>query len=104
MSFKIEVFVLPGQTSECRTFHTYTAIVLLFTCQVCSFATMCTREKKMSRNCGIKVLNHAMTGVEGTDNCQKFVDILGLRTVFPLFMKTPKHGRAGPPPEEIEGA
>ena len=65
---------------------------------------MCTREKKMSRNCGIKVLNHAMTGVEGTDNCQKFVDILGLRTVFPLFMKTPKHGRAGPPPEEIEGA
>lgn len=61
------------------------------------------REKKMSRNCGIKVLNHAMTGVEGTDNCQKFVDILGLRTVFPLFMKTPKQGRAGPPPEELEG-
>ncbi|KAH3776937.1 beta-catenin-like protein 1 [Dreissena polymorpha] len=60
------------------------------------------REKKMSRNCAIKVLNHAMTGVEGTDNCQKFVDILGLRTVFPLFMKTPKQGKAGPPPEEIE--
>ncbi|XP_060597583.1 beta-catenin-like protein 1 [Ruditapes philippinarum] len=60
------------------------------------------REKKMSRNCGIKVLNHAMTGVEGTDNCQKFVDILGLRTIFPLFMKTPKQGKAGPPPEELE--
>jgi beta-catenin-like protein 1 len=57
----------------------------------------------MSRNCGIKVLNHAMTGVEGTDNCQKFVDILGLRTIFPLFMKTPKQGKAGPPPEELEG-
>ena len=62
-----------------------------------------TREKKLSRNCGIKVLNHAMTGVEGSDNCQKFVDILGLRTVFPLFMKTPKQAKAGPPPEELEG-
>lgn len=31
-----------------------------------------------------------MIGPEGTDNCHKFVDILGLRTVFPLFMKTPK--------------
>ncbi|KAL4235209.1 Beta-catenin-like protein 1 [Mactra antiquata] len=60
------------------------------------------REKRMSRNCAIKVLNHAMTGVEGTDNCQKFVDILGLRTIFPLFMKTPKQGKAGPSPEELE--
>ena len=57
----------------------------------------------MSRNCAIKVLNHAMTGVEGSDNCQKFVDILGLRTIFPLFMKTPKQAKAGPPPEELEG-
>lgn len=60
------------------------------------------REKKLSRNCSIKVLNHAMTGAEGSDNCQKFVDILGLRTVFPLFMKTPKASRAGPPPAELE--
>ncbi|XP_033754233.1 beta-catenin-like protein 1 [Pecten maximus] len=60
------------------------------------------REKKMSRNCAVKVLNHAMTGPEGADNCQKFVDILGLRTVFPLFMKAPKKGRAGPQSEELE--
>lgn len=60
------------------------------------------REKKMSRNSGIKVLNHAMTGQEGADNCQKFVDILGLRTIFPLFMKTPSKGRAGPSPAELE--
>lgn len=57
----------------------------------------------MSRNSGIKVLNHAMTGQEGADNCQKFVDILGLRTIFPLFMKTPSKGRAGPSPAELEG-
>ena len=31
-----------------------------------------------------------MTGPEGAELCQKFVDILGLRTIFPIFMKTPK--------------
>lgn len=57
----------------------------------------------MSRNSAVKVLNHAMTSTEGVDNCQKFVDILGLRTIFPLFMKTPKKTAAGPSPEELEG-
>ncbi|XP_035215584.1 beta-catenin-like protein 1 [Stegodyphus dumicola] len=48
------------------------------------------REKKMSRNGALKVLDHAMCNAEGADNCNKFVDILGLRSIFPLFMKTPK--------------
>ncbi|TNN74601.1 Beta-catenin-like protein 1 [Liparis tanakae] len=48
------------------------------------------REKKMSRTSAMKVLDHGMIGQEGGDNCHKFVDILGLRTIFPLFMKTPK--------------
>uniref|UniRef100_A0A087XY45 Catenin, beta like 1 n=1 Tax=Poecilia formosa TaxID=48698 RepID=A0A087XY45_POEFO len=48
------------------------------------------REKKMSRTSALKVLDHAMIGPEGADNCHKFVDVLGLRTIFPLFMKTPK--------------
>ncbi|XP_015120259.1 beta-catenin-like protein 1 [Diachasma alloeum] len=51
------------------------------------------REKKMSRNGSLKVLDHAMNGPEGKDNCMKFVDILGLRTIFPLFMKTPTKNR-----------
>lgn len=51
------------------------------------------REKKLSRNGSLKVLDHAMSGPEGKDNCNKFVDILGLRTIFPLFMKTPKKNR-----------
>ncbi|XP_054271140.1 beta-catenin-like protein 1 [Macrosteles quadrilineatus] len=51
------------------------------------------REKKLSRNGSLKVLNHAMSGPDGKDNCNKFVDILGLRTIFPLFMKTPKKNR-----------
>ena len=41
----------------------------------------------------MKVLDHAMSGQEGKDNCNKFVDILGLRTIFPLFMKTPKRNK-----------
>lgn len=51
------------------------------------------REKKMSRNGSLKVLDHAMAGQDGKDNCNKFVDILGLRTIFPLFMKTPKRNK-----------
>lgn len=51
------------------------------------------REKKMSRNGSLKVLDHAMSGPFGKDNCNKFVDILGLRTIFPLFMKTPRKNR-----------
>ncbi|KAI0215313.1 Beta-catenin-like protein 1 [Lamellibrachia satsuma] len=61
------------------------------------------REKKMSRYSAVKVLNHAMQGPEGTDNCNKFVDILGLRSIFPLFMKTPKtQKKAGAIREELE--
>lgn len=51
------------------------------------------REKKMSRNGSLKVLDHAMSGPYGKDNCNKFVEILGLRTIFPLFMKTPKRNK-----------
>ena len=53
------------------------------------------REKKISRNGSLKVLDHALQGPEGKDNCTKFVDILGLRTIFPLFMKTPLKNRKG---------
>lgn len=61
------------------------------------------REKKKSRSGALKVLSHTLTGAEGVDNCVKFVDILGLRTLFPLFMKTPKRSkRAGVSAEEHE--
>jgi len=53
------------------------------------------REKKTSRNGALKVLNHALSGTDAFAfaNCIKFVDVLGLRTIFPLFMKTPKKQR-----------
>jgi len=61
------------------------------------------REKKMSRPSALKVLAYAMTGEEGGDNCSKFVDILGLRSIFPLFMKPPKRNKkAGNSKEDCE--
>uniref|UniRef100_G3MLU6 Beta-catenin-like protein 1 N-terminal domain-containing protein n=1 Tax=Amblyomma maculatum TaxID=34609 RepID=G3MLU6_AMBMU len=61
------------------------------------------REKKMSRSGALKVLDFATSNMEGTDNCNKFVDILGLRTVFPLFMQTPrKYKKKVASPEEHE--
>jgi hypothetical protein len=43
------------------------------------------REKKLSRNGALKVLDFALSGPDGKDNCNKFVDILGLRTVSETF-------------------
>ena len=45
------------------------------------------REKKLSRRSALKVLDYAMQGVEGAENCTKFIDVLGLRSLFSLFMK-----------------
>ena len=67
-------------------------------------ASFVPREKKISRSSALKVLDHAMIGPEGTDNCHKFVDILGLRTIFPLFMKSPrKIKKVGTTEKEHEG-
>jgi len=61
------------------------------------------REKKKSRGGALKVLSHALSGPGGGLLCRKFVEILGLRTIFPLFMKTPSRGRrAGVTAEEHE--
>ena len=48
------------------------------------------KEKKVSQRSALKVLNHAMCNAEGVDNCMKFVEVYGLRSLFPAFMKTPK--------------
>lgn len=51
------------------------------------------KEKKMSRKSALKVLNHAMCGADGVDNCNKFVEVYGLRSLFPAFMKPPKKSK-----------
>ncbi|KAK9718191.1 hypothetical protein K7432_005655 [Basidiobolus ranarum] len=45
------------------------------------------KEKVMSRMRALKVLNYATTTVAGADNCKRFVEILGLKTLFSVFMK-----------------
>jgi len=61
------------------------------------------REKKMSRTSALKCLAYAMTGEDGAENCHKFVEILGLRSVFPLFMKpTKRNKKSGHGSEESE--
>eukprot|EP00092_Neocalanus_flemingeri_P011894 GFUD01012826.1.p1 GENE.GFUD01012826.1~~GFUD01012826.1.p1 ORF type:complete len:595 (+),score=183.59 GFUD01012826.1:60-1844(+) len=61
------------------------------------------REKKKSRGGALKVLSHALSSPVGAPLCKKFVEILGLRIIFPLFMKTPTRGkRAGISAEEHE--
>lgn len=51
------------------------------------------KEKKMSRSSALKVLNYALSTSKGADNCSKFVEVYGLRSLFPCFMKTPKQSK-----------
>ncbi|PWN49452.1 hypothetical protein IE53DRAFT_388314 [Violaceomyces palustris] len=44
------------------------------------------KEKRMSRLRSIKVLNHALSGPGGSKNCVKFIESLGLKTLFSAFM------------------
>ena len=60
------------------------------------------KEKKMSRRSALKVLNHAMCNAEGTENCVKFVEVYGLRSLFPVFMKPPKLSKNGTSGSEQE--
>eukprot|EP00050_Salpingoeca_kvevrii_P003675 m.230660 g.230660 ORF g.230660 m.230660 type:complete len:589 (-) comp10868_c0_seq35:168-1934(-) len=47
--------------------------------------------KKASRRNALKVLSHAMPTKAGTLMCKTFVEHLGLKSIFPAFMKTPSN-------------
>lgn len=47
----------------------------------------------MAKTRAIKVLSYAMQGEEGSANCEKFVEVLGLKTFFPAFMGKVSHDR-----------
>lgn len=47
------------------------------------------RKKRLSRAGALKVLNHAMSDKYGAPVCSRFVEQLGLKSLFPCFMKTP---------------
>ncbi|KAI7869758.1 Catenin-beta-like protein [Spinellus fusiger] len=44
------------------------------------------KKKTLARVRAIKVLNYALTGEEGKPICVRFVDAMGLKTIFPIFM------------------
>ncbi|KAF9268022.1 DUF1716-domain-containing protein [Marasmius fiardii PR-910] len=44
------------------------------------------KEKLQSRSRSIKTLDFAMSGPSGTASCQAFIEALGLKTLFPIFM------------------
>ncbi|KAK5821033.1 Catenin-beta-like protein [Linnemannia elongata] len=45
------------------------------------------KEKKMARIRAVKVLNYAMSTKAGTANCLRFVEIMGLKTLFSVFSR-----------------
>ncbi|EPQ28348.1 uncharacterized protein PFL1_04175 [Pseudozyma flocculosa PF-1] len=59
------------------------------------------KEKKLARLRSIKVLDHALQGAAGADNCERFVECLGLKTLFSAFMgKGSKKSSASSPTTE----
>lgn len=44
------------------------------------------KEKKLARTRAIKTLDHALQGHAGIALCEKFVEMLGLKTLFSAFM------------------
>lgn len=44
------------------------------------------REKTLSRIRAVKVLNYALSGENGRERCMRFVEVSGLKYLFPLFM------------------
>jgi len=62
-------------------------LAVIFDLFVSFVISLSCREKKMSRRSALKVLDYSMQGQEGAENCQKFIEFLGLRCLFPLFMK-----------------
>ncbi|KAF8920892.1 hypothetical protein BGZ58_004284 [Dissophora ornata] len=45
------------------------------------------KEKKMARIRAVKVLDYALSTKSGTANCLRFVEIMGLKTLFSIFSK-----------------
>jgi beta-catenin-like protein 1 len=41
----------------------------------------------MARLRAPKVLNYAMTGIEGKECCSRFIDMLGLKFIFSMLMQ-----------------
>ncbi len=58
-------------------------------CQGLELMLILIKQKKMAKMRAFKVLDHALLGAT-KDSCTRFVDILGLKTIFPAILKPSK--------------
>ncbi|KDQ14244.1 hypothetical protein BOTBODRAFT_145829 [Botryobasidium botryosum FD-172 SS1] len=58
------------------------------------------KEKLLARSRSIKALDHALAGPAGAPNCEAFVEALGLKTLFSLFMGKSKKQKSASPVSE----
>ena len=49
------------------------------------------REKLLARTRSIKVLDYAMQTAEGSANCERFIEMYGMKTFFSAFMGKVSH-------------
>ena len=66
--------------------HGYLDEVSLYSTSSSRELVLIRREKLLAKTRAIKVLSYAMQTEAGAANCEKFVEVLGLKTFFPAFM------------------
>lgn len=74
----------------------------LVNCQGVELMVYMLREKHLSQLGALKVLDHSMAGNAGAEVCAVFVDKLGLKSLFPAFMKTPEKVKKAGNSKEFE--
>eukprot|EP01137_Pigoraptor_chileana_P031567 Opistho-2@19578 len=47
------------------------------------------KERKTASQGALKAIDHALSGSQGGPGCDRLIDALGLKVIFPYFMKTP---------------
>lgn len=60
------------------------------------------RSREAARLCALRVLDHALGGAHGAPQCERFVEALGLRSLFAVFMQADGRGRAAPGAADFE--
>ncbi|ORY80665.1 Catenin-beta-like protein [Leucosporidium creatinivorum] len=70
----------------CTSLHTPAVKTAFLEGEGIELMCLMLKEKKLSRTRAIKTLDHALQGQSGIALCEKFVELLGLKTLFSAFM------------------
>ncbi|WFD32294.1 hypothetical protein MSPP1_003339 [Malassezia sp. CBS 17886] len=55
-------------------------------CEGVELMVLFLRERRAARLRALRVLDHALSGVAGAPQCERFVQVLGLKSLFPVLM------------------